>query len=84
MNHYQIFWSKIRELKKEKSKYDNRLVPKEDTRKILRAVDLCLENDEILEGGAHFYQKNGLIRVAVNFIIKYCYQRYQKYQSPTP
>ena len=80
MNHYQIFWSKIRELKKEKSKYDNRLAPKEDTRKILRAVDLCLEN----EGEAHFYQKNSIIRIAVNFIIKYCNQRYQKYQSPTP
>lgn len=82
MNDYEKFWYKIRELQKVKAHYQSHLVHKVDTKKILRAVDLCLENDEILEGGALMYQRNSLIRLATNFIIKYCYQRYVKY-TPT-
>ena len=79
MNNYEKFWSKIKELQLAKEKYNHRLVSKEDTKKILRAVNLCLENDEILEGGAVMYQKNSLVRLATNFIINYCLQKYRKY-----
>ena len=81
MNNKEKFWAKIKELQLAKEKYNHRLVSKEDTKKILRAVNLCLENNEILEGGAVMYQKNSLVRLATNFIINYCLQKYRKYSN---
>ena len=79
MNHSEKFWYKIRELQKAKQRYQSQLVLKPETKKILRSIDLCLENEEILVGGAIMYQRNSLVRLAINFIINYCHQRYLKY-----
>ena len=79
MDTSQKFWIKIKELQKAKQKYKKELILTVDSQKILRAVDLCLDNRDILEGGCCLYQKNKLVRMATNFIINYCLQQYKKY-----
>ena len=77
--YYQIYWEKINLLQENKSKYKKKNINKEETMKIQRAVDLCLENQEIIEGGCYLYHKNRLIRIGMNLVINYCLSSYQKY-----
>ena len=77
--YYQIYCDKINLLQQQKSKYNKKNIKKEETAKILRAMDLCLENLEIIEGGCYLYHKNRLIRVGMNIVINYCLSSYQEY-----
>lgn len=75
----QIYWGKINLLQEHKSKYHQHKIKKIETLKILRAIDLCLDNSEIIEGGSYLYHKNRIIRVAMNLVINYCLASYRKY-----
>ena len=79
MNHREEYWKKIGILHHFKKNYQRNLIKKEETLSILRAVDLCLENQEILEGACYVYLKNKLIRYASCLIIRFFINQYQKY-----
>ena len=79
MNYREEYWKKIEILKNYKKNYQRDLIKKEDTLSILKAVDLCLENQEILEGACCIYIKNKLIRYASCLIIRFLINQYQKY-----
>lgn len=79
LSYSKIYWDKINLLKLHKNKYKKQNIKKQETIKILRAVDLCLENLEIIEGGCYLYHKNKLIRIGMNLIINYCLASYRKY-----
>ena len=79
MTHQEDFWNKIKKLKKYKEKYDKKLIKKEESAIILRAVDLCLENDEIIAGAYCMYMKNYLVRYASDIILDFFENQYYKY-----
>lgn len=79
MSYAEQFWEKIHQLKKYKEKYDRNLIKKKDTAIILRSVDLCLENDEIIAGACCMYMKNNIIRYASTIILKFFQKQYYKY-----
>jgi len=77
------FWSKITALRKlniplEKIQKNNK-AKEEKTRKIIRAAQLVLENDEILEGALELYKKNMILKMGVDLFIKYYISTFKKY-----
>ena len=79
MNYREEYWIKIDKLQEYKKLYQTKLISKLDTVSILRAVDLCLDNNEILEGICCFYLRNKLIRGICSFIITYFLNEYKKF-----
>ena len=79
MTHENDFWNKIKQLKKYKEKYDKKLIKKKDPAIILWAVDLCLENDEIVAGAYCIYMRNYLVRYASVVILGFFEKQYYKY-----
>ena len=79
MNHAIDFWNKIGKLKELEKNFNIQNIQKEDTRKIVRAIQICLGNEEILAGGCCLHQRNSIIRFCINTIIKYFMRTFQKY-----
>ena len=71
------FWIKILELKS--LKIDINKVTKDDTKKILKTFDICLNNQDILAGACVLYRKNTLLRFAINLVFKYYLSSFKKY-----
>jgi hypothetical protein len=77
------YWRKIttlRELnipiekiqKKDKNK-------EEKTRKIIRAAQIVIENNEILEGVLELYKKHMFLKMGIDLFIKYYISTFKKY-----
>jgi hypothetical protein len=79
------FWNKIQVLqqlnipmeniqKKDKNK-------EEKTRKIIRAAQICLNNNEVLEGVLEIYKKHTLLKWGIDLFIKYYISTFKKYMK---
>jgi hypothetical protein len=79
MNYNEKFWTKINKLKELEKTFKMEKIQKEDTRKIVRGIQICLDNNEILEAGCCLYNRNGLLRFGMDIIIKYFEKTFQKY-----
>jgi hypothetical protein len=79
------FWGKITTLRKlniplEKIQKKNK-DKEEKTRKIIRAAQLVLENDEILEGALELYKKHMFLKMGIDLFIKYYISTFKKYMK---
>lgn len=79
------FWSKItilKDLNIPLEKIQKRNKNKEEKkRKIIRAAQLVLENDEILEGALELYKKNMILKMGMDLFIKYYISTFKKYMK---
>ena len=79
MSYSNQFWTKINKIKELEKNFKLQKIQKEDTRKIIRSIQICLNNEEILEGGCCLYNKNRLLRFGIDIIINYFHNTFQKY-----
>ena len=77
------FWNKINNLRQlniplEKIQKKNKN-KEEKKRKIIRASQIILENDEILEGVLELYTQNMLLKMGMDLFINYYISTFKKY-----
>tara|TARA_B100000795_G_scaffold265318_1_gene247001 strand:- start:4298 stop:4540 length:243 start_codon:yes stop_codon:yes gene_type:complete len=68
------FWLKVKETRNYNIKIkdeSNNKIKFESNKKIVKSIKICLENIDILEGICELYKRYKLIRISINFILKY-------------
>ena len=77
------YWRKIttlRELNIPMGKIQKKDKNKEEkTRKIIRAAQIVIENNEILEGVLELYKKHMFLKMGIDLFIKYYISTFKKY-----
>ena len=86
MNKTEInYWLKIQEVRKYTISIDKIKKPnkehEEQTRKIIIAAQIILDNKDILEGGLEIYKRNKILRIAFDYFIKYYISTFKKYRN---